>query len=208
VTSSYDALLDLFECLGNFLKRLEVYTTIPPIPMMIDLIVKIMVELLSVLALTTKQIKQGRFSECINQIYVGYAQCVAEKFVKKLLGKRNGKIQGSLERLDRLTKDEGLSAVAQTLGIVQKGSNEMNRIKRLLFLPPLRCLDRRYSVVQHWLSPPDPSTNQNFVSKLRHEGTTEWFFESSALTEWKAKGSLLWVHGKRTSFELPMSALH
>ncbi|KAI0277603.1 hypothetical protein BGY98DRAFT_1187061 [Russula aff. rugulosa BPL654] len=32
VTSSYDALLDLFECLGNFLKRLEVYTTIPPIP--------------------------------------------------------------------------------------------------------------------------------------------------------------------------------
>jgi hypothetical protein len=69
VTSSYDALLDLFECLGNFLKRLEVYTTIPPIPMMMDLIIKIMVELLSVLALTTKQIRQGRFSECIDQIY-------------------------------------------------------------------------------------------------------------------------------------------
>jgi hypothetical protein len=43
--------------------RLEVYTTIPPTPMMTDLIIKIMVELLSVLALTTKQIKQGRFSE-------------------------------------------------------------------------------------------------------------------------------------------------
>ncbi|KAI0271841.1 hypothetical protein BGY98DRAFT_1005532, partial [Russula aff. rugulosa BPL654] len=43
VTSSYDALLDLFECLGNFLKRLEVYTTIPPIPVMMDLIIKIMV---------------------------------------------------------------------------------------------------------------------------------------------------------------------
>ena len=64
VTSSYDALLDLFECLGNFLKRLEVYTRIPPIPMMMDLIIKIMVELFSVLALATKQIKQGRFSEC------------------------------------------------------------------------------------------------------------------------------------------------
>jgi hypothetical protein len=50
VTSSYDSLLDLFECLGNFLKRLEVYTTIPPTPMMMDLIIKIMVELLSVLA--------------------------------------------------------------------------------------------------------------------------------------------------------------
>jgi hypothetical protein len=64
VTSSYDALLKLFECLGNFLKRLEVYTTIPSTPMMMDLITKIMVELLSVLALATKQIKQGRFSKC------------------------------------------------------------------------------------------------------------------------------------------------
>ena len=179
---------------------------------MMDLIIKIMVELLSVLALTTKQIQQRRFSEYTDQIYIGYAQCVAEKFVRKLFGKRKGKIQAALERLDRLTKDEGLSAVAQTLGIVHQGSNEINKMKRLLFLPLLHCRDRRYSVgdrlekdVQHWLSPPDPSTNQNFVSKLRHEGTTEWFFESSALTEWKAKGSLLWIHGKRRSFELTMS---
>jgi hypothetical protein len=63
VTSSYDALLDFFECLGNFLKRLEIYTTIPPTPLMTDIIIKIMVEFLSVLALATKQIKQGRFSE-------------------------------------------------------------------------------------------------------------------------------------------------
>src|ERR1700755_1064105 len=64
VTSMYDDVLNLFECLGNFLKRLEVYTTIPPTPMMADIIVKVMVELISVLALTTKQIKQGRFSKC------------------------------------------------------------------------------------------------------------------------------------------------
>jgi hypothetical protein len=63
VNSSYDALLDLFECLGNFLKRLEIYTQIPPTPMMTDIIVKIMVELLSVLALATKQIKEGGFSK-------------------------------------------------------------------------------------------------------------------------------------------------
>jgi hypothetical protein len=64
VTSSYDALIDLFECLGSFLRRLEIYTTIPPNPMMTDIVIKIMVELLSVLALATKQISQGRFSEC------------------------------------------------------------------------------------------------------------------------------------------------
>ena len=64
VTSSYDALLELFECLGNFLKRLEIYTTIPPSAILTEVIVKIMVELLSVLALASKQIKQGRFSKC------------------------------------------------------------------------------------------------------------------------------------------------
>ena len=85
--------------------------------MMMDLITKILVELLSVLALATKEIKQGRFSEYC-QIYITYTQCVTEKFVKTLRGKGEDKIQGALDRLDRLTKDEGLSAVAQTLGVV------------------------------------------------------------------------------------------
>ena len=117
VTSSYDALLNLFECLGSFFKRLEVYTTISPTPMMTDLIIKIMVELLSVLALATKQIKQGRFSECAVR-YMLLLLNVSEKFMKTLWGKRKNKIQVALERMDRLTKDEGLTAVAQTLGIV------------------------------------------------------------------------------------------
>ena len=38
--------------------------------------------------------------------------------MKKLRGKGKDKIQAALERLDRLTKDEGLSAIAQTLGVV------------------------------------------------------------------------------------------
>ena len=61
--------------------------------------------------------------------------------------------------------------------------------------------------VRYWLSPPDPSTNHNFVRKARHSGTAAWFFESKALTEWKARGSFLWIHGKRMYFERPTSAL-
>ena len=64
VSSSYDALVDLFECLGNFLKRIRIYSDIPLTPSMTEISVKIMAELLSVLALATKQIKQGRFSKC------------------------------------------------------------------------------------------------------------------------------------------------
>ena len=37
---------------------------IPPTSVMTDIIVKIMVEILSVLALATKQIKEGRFGKC------------------------------------------------------------------------------------------------------------------------------------------------
>ena len=37
---------------------------IPPTPMLIEVVVKIMVEFLSVLALASKQIKQGRLSKC------------------------------------------------------------------------------------------------------------------------------------------------
>ena len=63
VTSSYDALVELFECVGGFLKRLEIYSNIPSSPLMSDIIIKIMVEVLSVLALATEQIKNGIFSQ-------------------------------------------------------------------------------------------------------------------------------------------------
>jgi hypothetical protein len=60
VSKSYDALVDLFECVGDFLRRLRIYTEIPLTPLMTDIVVKILVEVLFVLALATKQIKQGR----------------------------------------------------------------------------------------------------------------------------------------------------
>ena len=65
VIGSYDALLDLFESLGNFVQRLDIYTKMTPTSVMIEIIGKIIVELLSTLALATKQIKQGRLSESI-----------------------------------------------------------------------------------------------------------------------------------------------
>jgi hypothetical protein len=108
--------VDLFECLGNFLKRLEIYSTIPPTPMMTNIIVKIMAELLSVLALATKQIKQGRFSKCAVTYRSPVAERATEKFAKKFLGE--GEIEAVLQRLDRLTQDEARMTVAETLGVV------------------------------------------------------------------------------------------
>jgi len=51
--------------MGHFLNRLEIYTETHPTDAMNEIIVKILVELLYTLALTTKETKQGKLSESI-----------------------------------------------------------------------------------------------------------------------------------------------
>jgi hypothetical protein len=46
VSASQDTIVDLFERIENFFRRLETYTEVPPTHGMMDLIVKIMVEVL------------------------------------------------------------------------------------------------------------------------------------------------------------------
>ncbi|KAH9964684.1 hypothetical protein BGW80DRAFT_1447977 [Lactifluus volemus] len=195
VRASYDLLVDLFECVGNFLQRLRIYTRVPFNSAMTDIIVKILVEVLSVLALATKQIKQGRL----------------KKFAKKLLGERD--IEAVLRRMDRLTLDETRMTVAQTYELVHglvddmkvvmddgKASTdrmqqalvtthettiEMNKMKR----------DQLQKDIRMWLTPPDPSTNHNIARTAHHNGTAAWFIQSETFQKWKTSGSLLWIHG-------------
>jgi hypothetical protein len=47
----------------SFFRRLEIYTEVPPTMEMMDTIILIMVEVLSILGIATKEIKQGRMSE-------------------------------------------------------------------------------------------------------------------------------------------------
>ena len=54
-----------------------------------------------------------------------------------------------------------------------------------------------------WFSSPDPSTNHVILCGAQHQGTANWFFQGSLFEEWKATGSLLWIHGKRMSFNIP-----
>jgi hypothetical protein len=53
--------------------------------------------------------------------------------------------------------------------------------------------------VHKWLSPPDPSTNHNIACGTHHKKAATWFFEGNIYKEWKSKGSLMWIHGKRAS---------
>jgi hypothetical protein len=63
VISSHDALVDLLESIEQFVSRLDVYTRIPFTNPMVEIVIKIMMELLSILALATKELKQRKLGE-------------------------------------------------------------------------------------------------------------------------------------------------
>jgi hypothetical protein len=83
---------------------------------MTSIIVKILVEVLSVLALATKQIKQGRFSRQLLSYICLMAEDSPGKFAKKLLGE--SEIEAVVQRLDRLTQEEARMTAVQTLQVV------------------------------------------------------------------------------------------
>jgi hypothetical protein len=82
---------------------------------MTDIIVKITIEVLSILAIATKEIEQGRASELffgdILLLFLGYA--TLEKYLNKLVGRRD--VEDALGRLDKLTQDEVRMVAAQVL---------------------------------------------------------------------------------------------
>ena len=62
VHASRGTLINIFERMENFFQRLDVYTDVAPTKEMMDILSKIMVEVLNILAIATKEIKQGRTS--------------------------------------------------------------------------------------------------------------------------------------------------
>jgi hypothetical protein len=63
VVASHGKLVNLFERIQFFLERLNIYTGIPLTTKMTELLGKIMAQLLSILALSTKEMTQRRISE-------------------------------------------------------------------------------------------------------------------------------------------------
>jgi hypothetical protein len=111
-------LVDIFSRIEGFFKRLESYTEIPPTCAMTDISVKIMAEVLKILGLATKEIKQRRSSESVGMYQSHLTYFFSEKFLKKLLGKNE--IEGALKRLDMLTQEEPRMATAETLKVTHK----------------------------------------------------------------------------------------
>jgi len=63
ISASQGALVDVFERIEDVFRRFETYVRLPPTTEMTDMIVKVLVEVLLILSLVTKVIKQGKLSE-------------------------------------------------------------------------------------------------------------------------------------------------
>lgn len=62
VGTNQDLLIDLFERIEDFFRRLEVYIEVQPTAEMVEIMVKIMVEVLFILAIATKEVRQSKTS--------------------------------------------------------------------------------------------------------------------------------------------------
>ena len=83
VGAEHDALVEIFERIEAFLRRLETYTEVPPNQGMLNTITAIMVEILNALAIATKQIKQGRMSKSLPYELVAVDVTTFRKIFKK-----------------------------------------------------------------------------------------------------------------------------
>ncbi|KAH9164390.1 hypothetical protein EDB89DRAFT_2141463 [Lactarius sanguifluus] len=99
VAASKDTLAELFERIGFFFNRLESYTEVTPTAAMTNIITKIMVEVLTIFAIATKELRRGS----------------AKRFLKKLAGMTD--LEDAVKKLDRLTQEEARMALAEVLKI-------------------------------------------------------------------------------------------
>jgi hypothetical protein len=68
VRASHDALVELFERVESFFKRLGVHTEVSLTAEMAEVFVKIVAEVLSILSIATKEVQRKRASEFIQDI--------------------------------------------------------------------------------------------------------------------------------------------
>ncbi|KAF8259339.1 hypothetical protein EI94DRAFT_1030402 [Lactarius quietus] len=194
VTSSHGALTDLFECIGRFLSYLHINTGITLTPLMKDIIVRIMVEVLSALALATKQTMDGQFNKFANTL-LGESEVEAVLFRLELLTREQVRMTGAqildvvhwlMNNVKASMEGEKVSIddIRQALVVMQEIAKGINTIKRDLF----------QREAQTWFSSPNPSDNHDIARKAYRSGTAVWFAQGRTFERWMKKGSLMWIY--------------
>ena len=131
--------------------RLGIYIDIRPSAAMKDVIVKIMVEVITILGIVTKEVDQGRISMSfwvdfhIPKIDLRRS----ERYLKRLVGRKD--IENALQRLDKLTAEavrlaeQDVLAISHHDGKLQEWVDRIERRAQVLD-GPARVKDANYVV--------------------------------------------------------------
>ncbi|KAJ7513197.1 P-loop containing nucleoside triphosphate hydrolase protein [Mycena galericulata] len=218
VSESYDGIISLCELQLSFLDRLRVYGMSAHLP----IVIQILIHLLSVFALVTKAIKDGRLFT----------------YLKELIGRND--VQKALTKLEDLIKAEKSMGTAETIvfskdildrvyglvsesgkgAIIMAGMNERleqatqfaevaheREMQQLGDIKTsttdanklLRNLDQRHvnESIHKWLKFPDPWRNHDDARDLHDDDTGTWLLKSFEYKSWKTTlSSLFWMYGK------------
>ena len=93
---------------------------------MTNKMVQITVEILDILAIATKETKQSRTSEFDLRFNFHEADTVSEKLVKRVVGRTD--LEDGMKRLDKLTNEEVLMAIAQLREITHNIDNNVTEV--------------------------------------------------------------------------------
>ena len=105
-----------------------IYTEVPLTPAMTNKMVQITVEILDILAIATKDMKQNRMSEFDLRFRFHDADIVSEKFLKRVIGRTD--LEDGMKKLDQLTNEEVVMASAQLLRVTNNIDNNVLDVKR------------------------------------------------------------------------------
>ena len=108
---SCDVLADLLESIERFINHLQLYTQLPPTPTMSEVLIKLNVELISMLTRVTGKLNNRQSHECSLLMMCHLAQHHAVKFGKNFFGVKD--IKKAQQRLDRVTQDKFATPTAQ-----------------------------------------------------------------------------------------------
>ena len=119
-------LIDVFGRIEGFFVRLVIYTEVPLTPAMTNKMVQITVEILDILAIATKEMKQSRTSEFDLRIKFHEADIVSENFLKRLVGRTD--LEEGMKTLDKLTNEEVVMATAQNLKVTHNIDKNVTKV--------------------------------------------------------------------------------
>ncbi|KAK6988205.1 hypothetical protein R3P38DRAFT_3445148 [Favolaschia claudopus] len=199
VSEGYDSLVLMLSKLRSFLSRLNIYLepAQPPGPVLREIFLRILIQLLSVLGLFTRYLKDYDGTWKRLKRFSGRLLKRTEDFAMSLLDQSG--VNDALLELERLTNEEHLAVAAETLALIQTTALHVNIVQRELqtigvVTEKLLGMEIEDNI-RDWLNPPDVSLRHADLRKSKQEGTCTWFLDST-FDEWiSCKGGSYWVYG-------------